>query len=237
MFEKLVFDNHQQFARFADYMNENYKKFEEQWACKVEVLNERIQILSSSQENLMKSIDYKFGSLEEYIKNLTFYFDNLEKSIKKIESEVWIDIRNIREEWCEKNRDRITEIEKDLDDYKRISSRIISLEKFYFENFVLKRDLSEKFDSFEDRMTDRFCKVAEMINTSENKLVETLKNEQTTKICELYCCINASISHDNFFGLLKALIVCFPNIKFNEIPNEFRLRICKSMYPDSPLYK
>jgi len=35
MFEKLVFDNHQQFARFADHMNEKYKRFEEKWSRKI----------------------------------------------------------------------------------------------------------------------------------------------------------------------------------------------------------
>ena len=52
IFEMLLVDNHQQISRDNDLMKETYKKFEEQWAAKVAVLNEQIQMLSSSQEKL-----------------------------------------------------------------------------------------------------------------------------------------------------------------------------------------
>ena len=103
MFEKLVFDNHTQFARFSDHMNENYKKFQDQWADKIEALNEKFNFLLSSQENIEININHEFDKVEEYIKNT--------------EKELWIEIRNIREEWCEKNRDSITELEEDVDSY------------------------------------------------------------------------------------------------------------------------
>jgi hypothetical protein len=238
MFEKLVFDNHNQFARFADHMNENYKKFEDKWADKVEALNEKFNFLLSSQENIEININNEFDKVEEYIKNT--------------EKELWIEIRNIREEWCEKNRNRITEIEECLDDYiQRINTRIHNLEKLLHNNvgiqtsltekmtsleentlehnFALQTSLTQKVSSLEGSMLDKFCKIEEKMNISER--------DQVSKICDLYCCINAAISHNKFLDLPKALMVCFPNIKFNEIPNDTCVRMGKSMYPDSPFYK
>jgi hypothetical protein len=231
LFEKMIFDCHLQVSMCVDTINENNKKNEEQWACKLDDLNERFESLFLSyQENFVMPINHEFDQVEEYVKKLDTEFDKVEKYIKNLERDLWIDIRNIREEWCEKNRDRITEIEEDLDDYsERIGSRIRNLEKILDNNVDTQSCLTQTLLSLEHTVLGEFRKISEKINTSEEV--------QTTKICELYCCLNSAISENRFLDLPKALMVCFPNIKFNEIPNEFSVRIGKSMYPDSPHYK
>ena len=78
-------------------------------------------------------------------------------------------------------------------------------------------------------MLDKFCKISEKMNISEK--------DQVSKICHLYCCISAAISHNQFCGLINSLKFCFPNIDFDKYLAENGLRIGKSMYPDSPFYK
>ena len=78
-------------------------------------------------------------------------------------------------------------------------------------------------------MLDKFCKISEKMNISEK--------DQVSKICHLYCCISAAISHNKFCGLINSLKFCFPNIDFDKYLAENGLRIGKSMYPDSPFYK
>jgi phage host-nuclease inhibitor protein Gam len=220
LFEKMIFDCHLQVSRCVDTINDNNKKNEEQWACKLDDLNERFESLFLSyKENFVMSINHEFDQVEEYVKKLDTEFDKVEKYIKNLERDLWIDIRNIREEWCEKNRDRITEIEEDLDDYsKRIGSRFRNLEEILDNNVGIQSSLTQKVSSLEDSMLDKFCKVAEMKNISDNSIGDLYCCLEMTKMTE--CIFVESALRNTCDSLMTAMKICLPNFNFDKYLRE-----------------
>jgi len=193
------------FIRIID-LEEEIKKYYERIDTKYNKVNLDIVNLVECQSYLSDDIEHTkklFSTLQEILFELKDdYYHHKNMSIKTDQ--------DIVENYCNKN-----------------GSRILSLEKFVFGNVVLESNLIEQFVSFEDRMTDKFCKIAEKINISDNL------------IGDFYCCLESiRVSHDQFlegaeknicYRLTNAMKVCFPNFNFNKYAQENLKRIKEVM--------
>lgn len=262
LFEKKIVENNQKFNRACSTIEENFNK-RLQTPERVEkgleehkiYINKILSGLCSGIDDKLLCINFQIQDGIDAIENklkilVNSELDKVDDSYDKLSRNLLL-LQSKLSESCENNSDRMTKLEETLNEnYPHISLLTDKIETFNQFLEVINKNVfkvDQKYYELKEMMTKELDEIQQfylsLYDELDKELAETTEkmNEWTgskldSKICDLYCCINAAISHNQFFGLLNSLKFCFPNIDFDKYLADNSSRIGKSMYPNSKIY-